>query len=88
MSEKVITFPASGTRIALYTETKMFIGTLERKEPLPDCVGLWLRDVIVLPITGHVPVGQELHLDEVCVLWSRVIAFGDAPRCSGPGIDG
>ncbi len=85
---EIVPFPTPGARIALYTETRMFVGTLERKEPSPEYVGLWLKDAIVLPITGRAPADQVLRLDGVCVLWDRVIAFGDAPQLPQLGIDG
>lgn len=77
----VIEFPNLNTnqKIALYTQNHIYIGTIEKREPLPEGTGIWLLDVTVAPIKGQVTSSEILCLDSVCVLWNQVVAFSNAP---------
>lgn len=80
----VITFPSAdpGKPIALYTQNHIYSGTVVKREPFPDGVGLWLDDVTVVPIKGQISADQVLRLDTVCVLWNQVVAIGFPPKMS------
>lgn len=75
----VINFPKSGTRVALYTEDNMFIGTSSNSEDFIGRPGLWLTDAVIAPIKAQIYPADLLHLDSVCVLWDKVIAVSHAP---------
>lgn len=78
----VINFPNSSKRVALYTENHIYIGTLDKKESIIDSLAIWLINAQVIPIKARAFPDEILELDYVCVLWDKVVAFGDPPTLS------
>ena len=80
--EKIIAFPnlKTGTKVALYTENRMYCGTISSKQSLPGGTGIFLNSVTVSPIAGQVLESDILHLDSLCVLWDHVVAIGFPPE--------
>ena len=75
----VIQFPAPGRKVALYTSSHMYVGTIAESQPILDRPGIWLTDASIMPIKGQVTPEEVLQLDSVLVLWDRVTALSDCP---------
>ncbi len=76
----VIKFPSKGSKIALYTETKMYLGVIAEAEDFLGRPGVWLTDAVVCPISGQVRQDEFLRLGLVCVLWDKVVAVSYSPE--------
>lgn len=80
----ILQFPSSGERVALYTESRMYIGTSAESESIFDRPGLWLTDAAVVPIKGQVHPSDILRLSSVLVMWDQVVALSYAPDIDSP----
>lgn len=75
---KVIPFQ-TGQKLALYTDTHMYVGTTDQQQDFIGRPGIWLLDVAVMPIRGQVNPDEVLRLGSVCVLWDKIVAVGGQP---------
>ena len=78
--EKIINFPGAGAKVALYTESHVYIGTVERGHDMIDRPGIWLINVTVLPIKSQASPSEMLELGSVLVFWDKVVALGAPPE--------
>ncbi len=76
---EILQFPSKNTKVCLFTETSMYIGTTDEKEDFLGRPGIWLKACMVLPITSHPEPDEVIRLNQVCVLWDKVVALSDAP---------
>lgn len=74
----VIRFPNVGEAVALYTDSNIYIGTMESSEDFLGRIGIWLSNAQILPIKSQITSSDILRLDSVCVLWDRVVALSPA----------
>ena len=76
---EILQFPSKNMKACLFTETSMYIGTIDEKEDFIGHPGIWLKDCMVLPITSQPEPDEVICLNRVCVLWDKVVALSDAP---------
>lgn len=76
---EILHFPSKNMKACLFTETSMYIGTIDEKEDFIGRPGIWLKNCTVLPITSEPEPDEVIHLNQVCVLWDKVVALSDAP---------
>lgn len=74
----VISFPSAGESVVLYTDSNIYMGTMESSEDFFGRIGIWLSNARILPIKSQVTSSEILLLDSVCVLWDRVVALSPA----------
>lgn len=72
---KIINFPSQGSQMALYTENKIYMGTIAEREDIQGRIGIWMNDVRILPFSGRSSMDDILHTDSICIFWDKVIAF-------------
>ena len=79
---EIIQFPKSmiGKRVVLFTENRMYIGTLKEQFDLVSDLSVRLENAAVAPIEAVPPAQSTISLPEVLVLWSRVVAVAPAEQ--------
>lgn len=80
----VIQFPQSGEKMVLYTDTHMYIGTIDNREVMVDRTAIWLINAAILPIKSQVTPGEVLRLSSVLVMWDKVVAASPYPEFDPP----
>mgnify|MGYP001212971974 CR=1 FL=1 len=76
---EILHFPSQNVKVCLFTETSMYIGTTDEKEDFLGRPGIWLKDCVVSPISSQLDSEDIIRLNQVCVLWDKVVALSDAP---------
>lgn len=74
----VVRFPNAGEAVSLYTDSNIYMGTMESSEDFLGRIGIWLSNAQILPIKSKITSSDILRLDSVCVLWDRVVALSPA----------
>ena len=79
---EIIQFPKSmiGKRVALFTENRMYIGTLGEQIDLVSDLSVRLENAVVAPIEAAPSAQSTISLPEVLVLWSRAVAVAPAEQ--------
>lgn len=79
---KIIQFPAEmeGRRVAFFTESKMYIGTLKEQTDFVGFLSVHLEDVVVAPIESCPQNGSAVALPGAFIMWDKVVAFAPADQ--------
>ena len=86
----VVRFPKAllGSRVALFTENRMYVGVLGEQFDLVSDLSIRLENVAVSPIESRPSPESTIFLPEVLVLWGKVVAVAPADgfqiNISGP----
>lgn len=79
---EIIQFPAEMKehRIAFFTESKMYVGTLKEQTDFVGSLCVRLENVAVAPIENLPKSGSVVALPEVFIMWDKVVAFAPADQ--------
>lgn len=75
----VIQFPKDGEKVALYTNSYMYVGKVAGHQSIMGRPGIWLEDVSIMPVRAQAVPAEVLRLGSVLVMWDQVVALSGAP---------
>nr|DAD70870.1 MAG TPA: hypothetical protein [Siphoviridae sp. ctvok7] len=67
-----------GSKVAVFTDTRMYIGTLEKQFDFVTSMSVSLVNVAVSPIVARPDPDEVIALPEVLILWDKVVAVAPA----------